>query len=280
MNRQLAVPVGLTVTLLICAAPVLAQVRELHPNGLYPEGSELASPMTGLSFRLPAGFRAEWDAGMGGLLALENAGQGFAAVWGWSEGTVEEAAGEMGARLAQQGITLEARDEPSVTSDGFRGVFDAVASGIRGVLHAFVRVGPAGGVIAVAGLAPASSEASAAAFVDGIESSLEWSEPLAARWRREITGVVFRREGAGPEGTLALCATEYRYSGSPLAPPPSGTAPSTEEQLGLWWLIADLAGSAMLSLETTDGRSFRGTFEESGTRYLIDGVRYRPAGAC
>jgi len=254
-----------------------AQVREIDPNGLYPAATPLASPLTGIAFTLPAGFRAEWDASIGGLLALANDGA-LGAVWGWSEGTLEEVASEVGTRLEAQGVALQARGEPDMTVDGMRGTFDALTDNGNGILHVLIRSGPEGGVIAVVGLGAGGAETSALAFVDGIQGSLEWTRPGAVALRSRVTGTVLGRGGAGSDSdgdslgrvTLSFCTSaQYAYESA-----------SGDRHTGGWWLVGDLAGTPTLFLEATDGRTFQWSMEESGDGFLIDGDPYRVTGTC
>lgn len=260
---------ALLLAITFTALPAVAQVREIDPNGLYPAGTRLSSPLTGIAFRLPDGFRAEWDPSIGGLVALANDGA-LGVVWGWSEGTPEEVASEVGSRLDTQGITLQVRGEPVMTPDGLRAVFDAMTDTGRGVLHALIRAGPDGGVIAVAGLNGAGAEATAEAFVDGVEASLEWTRPGAAALREQVVGTVLSWGGSGSDrATLSFCSpARYAYQ------------ESSDQHTGGWWLVADLAGTPTLFLEATDGRTFEWSVEESGDGFLIDGDPYRVTGTC
>lgn len=304
---DIVVTVGRTVSYAVVAAfasllqaqDLQAQVREVDVNGLYPAGTLLSSPLTGIAFRLPDGFRAEWDASLGGLLALSADGA-FGGVWGWSEGTVDEVAGEIGARLDQQGIALEVRGEPEIAPTGLRAVFDAVTDDGRGVLHALIRQGPRGGVVAVAGLGAGPIEATAARFVEDVLGSLEWTEPGAAAWRSEVVGSVLTWSGGGSDvstgtttatgassatATLSFCSPArymYRESSESYVSIMGASASSTssDEHTGAWWLIADLAGRPLLTLEATDGRTFQWSVEESGDGFLIDGYLYRVTGQC
>lgn len=257
------------------ARRVDGQVRVIDPNGLYPAGTRLSSPLTGIAFRLPDGFRAEWDPELGGLVAQSHAGA-FGAVWAWAEGTTEEVAAEVGTRLEAQGITLQARDGAEIGPDGMHGVFDASTDLGRGVLHVLIREGPSGGVVAITGLGAGDAERSAASFVDEVLASLEWTQPRAARWMQRIVGSALVQQASGasrtPSGpaTLSFCtAGEYAYSGS-----------ATDRHAGRWWLVADLGGTSRLILETTDGRTLEWTVEESGEGFLIDGRPYRVTDSC
>jgi hypothetical protein len=263
---------------LLAAEGLAAQAREIDVNGLYPAGTRLSSPKTGIGFQLPAGFRAEWDSGLGALLALSADGA-FGAVWGWSEGTVEEVAGEVGTRLEQQGIALEVRGEPELTQTVMRAVFDAVTADGRGVLHASIRQGPRGGVVAVAGLGAAATEATAARFVEQVLGSLEWGEPGVAVWRQRVEGAVLTRSGGPTAATVALSSpatlsfcspTEYVYRET-----------SSDGHQGGWWLIADLSGRPLLILADADrGRTFQWSVEESAEGFSIDGSLFRVTGRC
>jgi hypothetical protein len=259
-----------------CAATqaVAAQGREVHPGGLDPARTLLTSPLTGVTFRLPEGFRAEWDPALGGLLALAPSGV-FWGIWGWSEGTVEEVASEVGRRLEEQGITLEARGAPEFTDEGFRGVFDARTATTLGVLLAVIRRGPDGSVVALVGLGESAAQAQAEAFVEGLLATLEWSSPGVMAWGREVTGFVLRPAAAPGDAAdaaaLSFCSpTLYAFRG-----------PSTStEHTGAWWLVADLAGTATLFLEASDGRLFQWAIEAWRDGFRIDGRAYTVSGAC
>lgn len=268
----------LLIVLALGASAARAQVRVIDPNGLYPAGTRLSSPLTGIGFRLPDGFRAEWDRALGALVAQSHVGA-FGAVWGWADGTTEEVAAEIGTRLDAQGIALEARAGSEIDPSGMSGVFDATTSQGRGVLHLSIRLGPSGGVVAIAGLGPTEAEPSAAAFVDQVLASLEWTEPRAALWRQRVAGNVLTREaGAAPvtragAAILALCRPgQYAFEAS--------SGPASDRHEGDWWLVADLAGTSALVLEATDGRSLQWTVEASGDGFLIDGDRYGISGPC
>jgi hypothetical protein len=257
-----------------------AQLRTIDVNGLYPAGTRLASPMTGIAFQLPTGFRAEWDPGLGALLALSGDGA-FGLVWGWSEGSVEEAAGEVGSRLDQQGITLRVRTESQQSVTEMRAAFDANTTDGQGVLHALIRQGPLGGVVAVAGMGAEVNEGSAARFVDAVAASLEWTEPGASTWRQRALGTVFTWGAA----TISFCSPDqYVYRESPESSASlmgaSASSTSGDEHTGGWWLISDLSGLPLLVLEATDGRTFQWSVQASGDGFLIDGNAYRATGQC
>lgn len=281
----------------VASAGVGAQAREVDVNGLYPAGTRLVSPTTGIAFQLPAGFRAEWDAALGALMALSADGA-FGVVWGWSEGSVEDAAGEVGSRLDEQGVALQVRGEPEVTATELRAAFDATTAEGRGILHALIRQGELGGVVVIAGMGVPASEASALRFVDDVAASLEWTEPGAAVMRGRVVGSVLTTSAEGSDlgagastatgpsptsATLSFCGPEayvYRETSDVSIVGASASTTSSEEHAGVWWLISDLSGMPLLVLETTDGRTFQWPVEASGDGFLIDGSLYRPTGTC
>jgi hypothetical protein len=253
------------------SAGARAQARPIDVNGLYPAGTVLSSPLTGITFTLPGGFRAEWNRSMGALLAMSTPGV-FGSVWGWSNGTIEEAASAVGARLEEQGILVQARGEPEVTADGMRGVFDASTADGKGVLYAAIRPGPMGGVVAIVGLGETASASNAESFVDSVIGSLTWSEPGAAAWTRALSGAVLTWSGdTAAAAALAFCdPAQYSYRDSAAG----------DAHTGEWWLTADLAGRPELFLQATDGRVLRWPVDEAGGAFLIDGRRYVISGAC
>jgi hypothetical protein len=187
-----------------------------------------------------------------------------------------------------------------VSDRSLRGVFDAASSGTTGILHASVQVGPQGGVVAVVGLAESRLEGTARAFVDGVTVSLQWSAPEAALWRQQVAGTVLTWSGGASDfstgtttatgassgtATLAFCGpTDYRYEESSESyisiMGASASSTSSDEHVGQWWLVADLAGTPTLFLEATDGRVFRWSVQETGAGFLLDGNLYRVTGTC
>jgi hypothetical protein len=299
LGRTVTCVLAVLLAVSLGSARALAQVRQIDVHGLYPAGTRLSSPLTGTAFQLPTGFRAEWDSALGALLALSADGA-FGAVWGWSEGSMEEAAGEVGSRLDRQGIGLQLRGEPQVTATEIRAVYDATSADGQGVLHALIRQGPLGGVAVIAGMGAAVSEASAARFVADVGNSLEWTEPGAAVWRQQVVGAVLTWSGGGSDpstgattatgassssASISFCSPSqysYRESSESYVSIMGASASSTsgDEHTGAWWLISDLSGVPLLVLESADGRAFRWSVQESGDGFLIDGYLYRVTGKC
>ena len=60
----------------------------------------------------------------------------------------------------------------------------------------------------------------------------------------------------------------------------SASNSSSDGHAGQWWITADLAGQALLTLEASDGRLFYWGVEEAGDGFLIDGYRYVVSGGC
>ena len=287
-----------SVVALLALAPAIAhgQERAVSPGVIYQAGTEVTSPMTGIAFRVPAGFAGEWDPEGGGLVF--QADEVLGGVWGWSEGTVEDAAGVVEERLAALGVTLRPRDDVEASSELLRGTFDAfLDDGRQAILSAEVRPGPQGQVLAVAALADAAPAAEA--FVEGVSSGVRWSRPAAAAWRPQVEGAVLRWTGGGSdmssgvttatgasesEATLAFCGGGYRYAESSESyvsiEGVSASSSSSDEHGGEWYLVADISGAPTLYLFATDGRAFEWSVEETAQGYLIDGYLYRPAGGC
>lgn len=272
-----------------------AQSRAVSPGVIYQAGTEVTSPLTGVAFRVPDGFAGQWDPEGGGLAF--QAGEVLGGVWGWSEGTVQDAAAVVEERLGTLGVTLRPRDDVQAGTDLIRGTFDAYLEGRQAVLSAEVRQGPAGQVVATAALA--GSPEAADAFVDAVSSSVTWSRPGAADWRPQVQGAVLRWTGGGSdmssgvttatgasqsEATLAFCGAGYRYAESSESyvsiDGASASSSSSDEHVGEWYLVADLSGAPTLYLFATDGRSFEWSVEEAAEGFLIDGYLYRPAGGC
>lgn len=295
LRSPLAAGAGLVLAV-ACFAPALSgQARTVSSGVIYQAGSALTSPLTGIGFSVPDGFAGQWDA-EGKVLGFQSETV-IGGVWGWSEGTVEDAAGEVEARLSAMGVQLSPRDDVQIGPEVLSGTFDALSPDGRAVLSAEIRQGPQGQVVAVAALAEAP--ASADGFVDALVSSLAWSAPGAAQWRPDVEGAVLRWAGGGSdmssgvttatgasqsEATLAFCNGSYRYSESSESyvsiDGVSASSSSSDDHAGEWYLVADLIGVPTLYLFATDGRLFEWSVEESGEGLLIDGYLYRPAGSC
>ena len=291
-------PALLAVALSAAAAPLLAQSTPVVAGRTYAGGTRLASPLTGVSFTLPAGVQAQWEPDVQALVAV--APDLLAGVWAWSEGSAEEVAEEVGRLLGAQGIRAQPRGEIEVGGGMLRADFDALTAEGPGLLHAVVREGPSGGVVAFAALGGTDAAARVRGFVTALESSLEWATPEASSWRAQVEGTVLSWSGSGSDfspgavsasgasesrASLALClGSQYRYEESSESyvsiMGASASSSSSDAHAGQWWLVADLAGGATLLLEATDGRLFRWSVEEAGDAYLVDGYRYVPQGGC
>lgn len=290
-----AAALSLVVGFALSPSELFGQPRTVASGVLFQSGSALVSPLTGIGFTVPDGFAGQWDP-EGDLLAFQSETV-LGGVWGWSEGTVEDAASEVEARLGDLGVQLSPRDDVQVGPDALTGTFDALTADGRAVLSAEIRQGPQGQVVAVAALAegPSSSDG----FVDAVVSTLDWSVPGAAQWRPEVEGAVLRWTGGGSdmsggvttatgasqsEATLAFCSGFYRYRESSESyvsiDGVSASSSSSDEHAGEWYLVADLIGAPTLYLFANDGRVFEWSVEESGEGFLIDGYLYRPAGGC
>ena len=282
----------------IDSASALGQAAPVQAGRTYSGGTALVSELTGVSFRLPAGLQAQWEPDVQALVAV--APDLLVGVWAWSEGSVEEVAEEVGRLLAGQGIQAQPRAEIEVSGDGLRGDFDAVTAQGAGLLHAVVRQGPSGGTVAIAALGAPDAAARVRAIVSEVEGSLGWATPGAGAWRSQVQGAVLSWSGSGSDfspgtvsasgasqsrASIGLCAGgQYRYDESSESyvsiMGASASSSSSDQHLGQWWLIANLAGDALLLLEATDGRYFRWPVQEADGGYLIDGYRYILSGSC
>ena len=280
--------------------PAAPQPQPIAPGHVYQAGAQLSSPLAGIRFTIPAGYVGEWDVDVGAVI-LESPTPVMGGVWGWSEGTVDEVATEVGERLTAIGVDLEAREPPRATADGLRAVFVALTEEGQGLLVAAVRRGPSGNVVAIAAMGASAIESQLTAFVDGVSQSVQWLTPGGAAWRAEVEGTVLSWTGGSSDmstgggatatgasqsnASLALCAySQYRYTESSESyfsiEGLSASNSSSDEHSGQWFLVSDLAGTPTLFLDSTDGRSLRWSVEEAQDGYLIDGSLYHASGAC
>ena len=68
----------------------LAAQTPVTLDGVMQGGMTMTSPTTGIQFTIPDGFGGGWDPETGGIV-LQSEDALFVGLWGWSEGTVEEA---------------------------------------------------------------------------------------------------------------------------------------------------------------------------------------------
>ena len=99
------------------------------------------------------------------------------------------------------------------------------------------------------------------------------------------SGTTTATGASSSDATIALCGgAMYQYVESSETyvsiEGMSASNSSEDGHRGQWWITADLAGQAMLTLEATDGRVFYWSVEESGDGVLIDGYRYVLTGSC
>ena len=288
------------VTALIAAVPgtLTAQVT-IAPGASIPGGQPLTAPLAGISFAVPDGFTGGWQPDAAGLV-FESADGMLLGAWGWSEGTVEEVVNVIDGRLVEMGLQTAPRDIVEATEEALTAVFDVRSANGTGLLNAAVRRGEDGNIFAVAILGGPGSAADLQQHVDAVLASLEFTRPGASTWRAEVEGVVLLWSSSGSdmssgtttatgasssEATLALCpGGVYRYSESSESyvsiEGVSASNSSADGHAGQWWISADISGQAVLTLETTDGRVFYWSVEETADGVLVDGYRYVPNGSC
>lgn len=298
MPRSGSIPFLPAVILMLCTGgPASAQVP-ITTSGVVQAGP-VAAPMAGIELEVPDGFAGRWDEDAAGVVLESREGM-FMGLWGWSEGDVEEVAAAVEGRLAALGLRLQEADAPILTDTELRGVFDAWSEEGRGILAAGIRRGAEGNVFAVAVLGGPDARAAVERTRDDVIESLRLTRPGAAGWRSEVEGTVLRWSSSGSdmssgtttatgasssEASIGLCGgSMYRYVESSESfvsiEGMSASSESSDGHAGRWWITADLAGQAMLTLEASDGRVFYWSVEEAGDGVLVDGYRYVPTGRC
>lgn len=268
----------------------------------YAPGTDLRAELAGVAFTVPDGFQAGWDPDLQAVLMGGGDGAVLAvAVWGWSEGTLEEMEAVVGQRLEEAGIRGQLRDEPEATGTEARAWYDVMTPEGPGILRGVIRVGPAGNAAAVAALGRTGAREAVGAMVDGVLASLELGTPVAHGWHAEVEGTVLSTSstssdyspgGAGGGGSAAsqsrsilrLCRAGYDYETESETyisiQGASASNTSRDAHQGQWWLVADLLGNATLVLEATDGRLFHWGVEERGDDVIVAGEAYGVAGSC
>ncbi len=299
MNRSTSA--GLLTSLALAAgvgSPGAAQTL-IEVDAPVSGDAALHAPVAGISFTVPPGFQGAWDPEVEGLV-LESSDGMILGLWGWSEGEVEEAAGAIEARLSGLGLRLEERGEPTVGDAELMALFAAASAEGPGFLAAAIRRGDDGNVFAVAVLGGPDEEDAVQAVRDTVIGSLRLTRPGAATWRAEVEGAVLSWSSSGSDmssgtttatgassstASIALCpGGVYRYSEESESyvsiEGVSASNASSDGHAGQWWITANLAGQARLTLEASDGRVFYWSVEEADGAYLIDGYRYVVSGSC
>lgn len=297
-----AAKLGLRLALALALVADAHQVAGQTPvtlDGPMQSGMVMVSPVSGIGFTIPEGFSGGWDPETGGIVLQSNDAL-FVGLWGWSEGTVEEAAFEVQARLENLGVSLAVEGEPDTTGDQLTGLFEAYTGEATGLLGAAIRRGPGGNVIAIAVLGSSEADAIVVNARDALVESLQFGTPEAATWHAQVEGAVFTWSSSGSDmsggsttatgasssvATLSLCGgSMYRYAESSESyvsiEGVSASNESSDGHAGAWAIFADLAGQAILELETSDGRAFYWFVEQDANGYLIDGYRYQLTGRC
>jgi hypothetical protein len=188
MTRTLSVLALAAVTSLGAVGVDAQQAQPVTPGVIYQSGARITSPLSGITFSLPAGYAGQWDASAGAVI-VQSPTPVIGGVWGWSEGTIEDVALAIEARLAELGIQLEPREAPTTTPRGLRGIFHAMTPKGPALLAAAVTQGPSGNVVAIAAMGAPEAESDLVGFLDAVSSSLEWTQPGASAWRSPGAGV-------------------------------------------------------------------------------------------
>lgn len=276
------------------ASPLLSQ-ETIRAGRTYESGTQLVSPVAGVSFAVSEGFRGAYDETIQGLVmgAFPNPAI-LVGVFAYSEGALDEVADAVAAHLRDVGVVVSPQGGGMQTRNRATGWFDTMSPNGPGLLYGSVQRGAPGNVIAVVALGTPPSRDSLEAAVERVTQSVQFSTPGAAAWRRATGGHAYTLgasgsdyssggiAGSGASGTTAqldLCSDGtygYRYHSETYVSIEGASASSenSDEHTGRWRLVSDIVGNATLVLEATDGREFLWPVEEAGDRVMIDGSVY------
>jgi hypothetical protein len=274
------------------AVPACAQTAPAAPGTPYRAGTIVTSAATGISFTVPDGFEGAWDDDAQGIVLSNGAGLTIG-IWGVSAGTIDGVADEIGGLLASIGLQLTLAEEPR-RGDLTTALFHAQSAQERGYLVAAMRQAPSGAILAVGvlgadqGILRSTGEALARGAHFGDAEAAQWAARAAGlHLAGRDGGSTSSRGGVGDaynvsrtEAELTLCRSqEYSYqsrstSSMSVAGVGDAESNSSDAHRGQWSLLGDLVGRALLSLESTDGRSFLWSVEETENGAVINGFRY------
>ena len=277
------------------AVPGLAD-DVLRPDTPYRGGSRVASPWTGLTFTVPAGWSGGFDGEADGFIVQKPGTPQLLAVYGYSEGGLDDV-GEVVVTLIQEtGIRLAQIGEERPDARTLDAVFQAMTDEGPGVLVGRVRTGEPGNAIAVAALGRADAQSAMTALVRQVVDSVAFSLPEARAWRSQLAGQALSTSGGGStyssggaggygshassshdqidfcsDGTYAYSMRSESYISIEGA---SAESVKSDQHAGRWWLVADLVGQAYVVLEATDGRVFHWPIRETETGAVLNGTSY------
>ena len=276
-----------------------AEAGPLEPGREYSGGERISSPWTGASFVVPEGFVGGWEPESRAVLFVSPTA--LAGVYAFSEGELEEVAAAVVGIIEASGIQLmpESLDNPDPRT--LEGRYVAMTQEGPGRLFGRARAGESGNVVVVAALGPTDAGAALEELVSKIWSTMEWSAPTAASWRDRLAGVrldgggtdsEYSPGGAGGGGSYASGTEEwmefcsdgtyaYHLFKESYMSIEGVSAERTEQDdhRGQWWLVSDIGGQAVLVLESTDGRSFHWSIEETDAGARVEGTSYRASAA-
>jgi hypothetical protein len=93
----------------------------------------------------------------------------------------------------------------------------------------------------------------------------------AARMGQSADGLEEIAEGVKGSMQLGPAGAQQTYISIEGA---SASNESSDEHMGMWWLVSDIIGNGMLVLEATDGRYFQWSVREEGNTLNVEGSTY------
>ena len=103
---------------LVLSSAVHAQQQVLQAGTQYPAGTRVSSPLTGVSFVVPEGFRGQYDAEATAVLMRAEGGDRqdlVVGIYALSQASPDDIAGVVSNSLEAQGLQLTVRGTPLLT---------------------------------------------------------------------------------------------------------------------------------------------------------------------
>jgi hypothetical protein len=287
-----AAPLFLGLALAVLPSQLTAQDQAIQAGRQYQAGTRVASPLTGVSFVVPDGFVGMYDAEGQAFVMGSQAQQGLlVAVYAYSEAGLEDIGEQVDGILSNQGITLVPQSEGELTDTTASGTFVAMSQQGQGMLYGAARTGGPGNAVLVAAARMGQSADGLKEIVEGVMGSMQLGPAGAQQWRQAVAGGLLSTTASGSDmstgggatatgasqswSTIDLCSDgQYAYQERSETyisiEGASASNESSDEHVGMWWLVSDIIGNGMLVLEATDGRYFQWSVREEGNTLNVE----------
>lgn len=266
--------------LLLLIIPSYAE-KTLSPQSRFLSRALLSSPATGLSFMTPRNFRGAYDAKTGTFF-LKNRGGLLLGIYGFSKATLDEVADMVNTAVKKLGMTLTLEEKENLDANTVIATFQTTSPQGKGIMVGITEIGKDNNALAIVGFGKAEKKEHIQKKLKRILAQVEWKKPEARTWQKKWAGKVLSHSSSAAPGSktkITFCGdSSYTYQ----TKSESIQNSSSERHQGRWRLVANLVGETSLILNTTDGRTFLWTIEETKTGVQINGTQYQtvPGPSC